>query len=297
MTNEISNNPKYLVETDWLEQHLSDPNLRIFECTVNNSMNPDPVQGKTHPFIFSDDRTDYDAKHILGAGYIDILADLSDSAADLPMMVPSGEQFAKAMAGYGISNDNLVVLYSTPGQWAARVWWMLRAFGFENAVILSGGLPKWISEGRPVSSEVSTYEKGHFAAKLRPGYFVGKEEVLAAIDDKDTVIINALPAMMHTGQGGGVFGRKGHITGSVNVPFGALHDPDTDAYLPIEQIRNTFDAVNVGDAKQVILYCGAGIGSSNDAFGLSMLGYENIAIYDASLFEWGNDSSLPMEEG
>jgi len=297
MKNENSSNPKYLVDTDWLEQNLSDPNLRIFECTVNNAMNPDPVQGKTHPFVFSDDRANYNNKHVPGAGYIDILADLSDPASDLPMMVPSSEQFAKAMAGYGISSDNLVVLYSTPGQWAARVWWMLRSFGFENAVILSGGLPKWISEGRPVSSEVSTYEKGNFAAKQRPGAFVGKEEVLAAIDDKDTVIINALPAMMHSGQGGGVFGRKGRITGSVNVPFGTLHDPDTDAYLPIEQIRKTFDAVNVGDAKQIILYCGAGIGSSNDAFGLAMLGYDNISIYDASLFEWGNDSTLPMEEG
>lgn len=297
MTKEGLNQPEYLVETDWLEQHLDHPNLRIFECTVNNAMNPDPVRGKTHPFVFENDRTNYNGKHIPGAGYIDILGDLSNTSSDFPMMAPSEKQFAEAMEKYGVSNDNLVVLYSTPGQWAARTWWMLRSFGFDNTVILSGGLPKWTAEGRPVSNEASTYSQGKFTAKARPGAFVGKEDVLAAINDKDALIINALPAMMHTGEGGGVFGRKGHISRSVNVPFGALHDPDTDAYLPTDKLRQVFDAVNAGDAKRIIVYCGAGIGSTNDAFALSMLGYENVSIYDASLSEWGNDETLPMEMG
>ncbi|MBT3557473.1 MAG: sulfurtransferase [Rhodospirillales bacterium] len=297
MTNEGLNHPKYLVDTDWLEQHLDQPSLRIFDCTVNNSMNPDPVQGKTQPFVFANDRANYSSKHIPGAGYIDVLADLSDLSSSLPMMAPSERQFAAAMQKYGISNDDLVVLYSTPGQWAARVWWMLRSFGFNKAVILSGGLPKWVAEGRPVSSEACTYTPGTFKARIRTGAFVGKDDVLAAINDKDTLIINSLPAMMHTGEGGGAFGRKGHISGSVNVPFGAMHDPDTDAYLPIDKLKDIFDAVDVGDAKRIILYCGAGIGSTNDAFALTMLGYENVSIYDASLSEWGNDETLPMDVG
>lgn len=303
MTKENINSPEYLVDTDWLEQHLDDPNIRIFDCTVNNAMNPDPVRGKTHPFVFETDRANYNEKHIPGAGYIDVLGDLSDPLSDLPMMAPSGQQFAAAMESYGISSDSfistdsLVVLYSTPGQWAARAWWLLRSFGFNNAVILSGGLPKWIAEGRPVSSEACTYERGKFKAKARPGTFVSKDDVLSAIDDVETLIINSLPAMMHTGEGGGVFGRKGHISGSVNVPFGALHDPDTDAYLSADKLKSIFDEVDAGDAERIILYCGAGIGSANDAFALTMLGYENVAVYDASLSEWGNDESLPMEVG
>lgn len=289
--------PRYLVSTNWLEQHLGDPDLRIFDCTINNAMNPDPVRGKTHPFVFENDRANYSEKHVPGAGYIDILGDLSKASADFPMMAPSERHFSDAMEKYGIGADSLVVLYSTPGQWAARVWWMLRSFGFDNAVILNGGLPRWIAEGRPVSSDACAYAPGGFTARSRPGTFVGKDDVLAAIDDDEVLIVNALPAMMHTGEGGGVFGRKGHISGSVNVPFGDLHDPDTDAYLPADKLRQAFDAVDASSARQIIVYCGAGIGSTNDAFAMTMLGYENVAVYDASLSEWGNDESLPMDVG
>lgn len=297
MTIHNTNPRKYLVDTNWLEQHLDDQNIRIFDCTVINSMNPDPAESKIRPFVFNSARENYGAKHIPGAGYIDILGDLSDLTSDLPMMAPSETQFAEAMEGYGISNSNLVVLYSTPGQWAARVWWMLHSFGFDNAVILDGGLPKWVAEERPVTDNVVSYSPGVFKTQLRPGAFVGKHEVLEAINDKGTLLINSLPAMMHTGEGGGVFGRKGHIPGSVNVPFGSLHNPETDEYLPIDSLQNIFNSVDVDDAKQIILYCGAGIGSTSDAFALSMLGYENLAIYDASLAEWGNDDTLPMEVG
>ena len=213
------------------------------------------------------------------------------------MMRPSTEQFIAAMEKYGISNDSLVVLYSTPGQWASRVWWLMRSFGFDNAVILSGGLPKWTAEGRAVSNEPCTYAPGSFTATPRPEAFVGKDDVLAAIDDDGTVLINALPAMMHTGEGGGVFGRKGHISGSTNVPFGSMHDPDTDAYLPAVQLAHIFDSVGASNANRVILYCGAGIGSTNLAFALNMLGHDNVTVYDASLSEWGNNASLPMEIG
>jgi len=297
MTKDNINRPEYLVETEWLEQHLDDPNIRIFECTVNNKMNLDPVRGKTHPFAFEADHANYNEKHIPGAGYIDILADLSDPSSDLPMMAPSEKQFTDAMEKYGISNDSLVVLYSTPGQWSSRVWWMLRSFGFDKAVLLSGGLPKWIAEGRPVSNAPCTYSPGKFTAKARPGAFVGKEDVMGGINDEGTILINALPAMMHTGEGGGVFGRKGHIPGSVNVPFGILHDPDTDAYHPTAKLKEIFDAVGANITNRIILYCGAGIGSTNAAFALTMLGYDNVTVYDASLSEWGNDESLPMAIG
>ncbi|MEH6638270.1 MAG: sulfurtransferase [Porticoccaceae bacterium] len=289
--------PKHLVETEWLEQHQDDPKLRIFECTVNNMMNSDPVQSKTRPFVFETDRANYIEKHIPGAGYIDILADLSDVASDLPMMRPSAEQFTAAMEKYGISNDSFVVLYSTPGQWAARVWWLMRSFGFDNVVILNGGLSKWTAEGRAISNELCTYAPGSFTATPQPATFVGKNDVLAALDDAETTLINALPAIMHTGEGGGVFGRKGHISGSTNVPFGSLHDPDTDAYLPAVELEHIFDSVGASNANRIILYCGAGIGSTNLAFVLNMLGHDNVAVYDASLSEWGIDASLPMEIG
>jgi len=287
---------KYLIGTDWLEQNLTASDVRIFDCAVIAGPNPDPELGKTHPFAFESGRESFKAGHIPGAGFIDILLDLSDKSASLPLMLPPEQQFADVMGKLGIGNDSHVVLYSsTEPMWAARVWWMLRAYGFHNASILDGGLGKWESEKRAVSQDACKYKPRILITAPNLGIFAGKEDVLNAIDDTNACIINALPPVMHTGEGGPVFARKGRITSSVNVPTGVLHDPDTGTYLPQDKLRQIFSAVGADQAAKIITYCGGGIASSNDAFALALLGYDNVAVYDASMFEWGNDSSLPME--
>jgi thiosulfate/3-mercaptopyruvate sulfurtransferase len=287
---------KYLVETDWLEQHLGDANLRIFDCTVSAKPNPD--KSAKLPFIFTSCFASFKEGHIPGAGFLDLLEDLSDATSELPFLMPSEQQFISAMAKAGIDDDTRVVLYGmTDPIWAARVWWMLHAFGFDNAAILNGGWNKWNSEERPISTKVCTYSPGRFTLRARKDCFVNKSEVLAAIGTNHVRTINALPSMVYSGTGGPVFGRKGRITGSVNVPFASLHDPDTGAYLPADQLQEKFVKVDVESAEQIIVYCGSGIAASNDAFALALLGYDNVAVYDASLAEWGFDPSLPMEAG
>lgn len=93
---------------------------------------------------------------------------------------------------------------------------------------------------------------------------------------------------MYDGTNEHMFGRKGHIPGSLNVPYCDLNDPDTGTYLPADRLRQIFDVVHTDDADRIILYCGACIGSTNLAFSLTFLGYENIAVYDASMFELGD---------
>lgn len=295
-TGEEYQHPEYLVETDWLEQNLDTADLRVFDCTVNVMPNPDPVQGQQFPFVYQSGRTHFDGAHIPRAGFIDIPAELSDTTAGLPLMLPSEQQFVEAMSQYGVGDDTRVVLYSsTEPNWAARVWWLLHAFGFDNAVILNGGWGKWTAEGRPVSTQACTYAPAQFTAKPRPGAFVDKDEVLAAIRNDEVSIINALPSPIHTGSSDIVFGRKGRIAGSVNVPFVSLHDSDTGVYLSADQLQQKFDGVGTGKAGRIITYCGGGIAAANNAFTLTMLGYDKVAVYDGSMLEWGNDTSLPME--
>ena len=288
--------PAFLVSTSWLAQVLDSSGLRLFDCAVVAGPNPDPELGKTFPFSFESGREKYDSGHIPGAGFVDILGDLSDKTSPLPLMLPAEKQFVEAMSKYGVGESDNVVLYSsTEPMWAARVWWMLRAFGFDNAAILNGGWVKWVLEERPVSLGACNYSPARFPARPRPEMFASKEDVLSAIGNDATCVMNALPPAMHTGAGGPVFGRKGRIAGSVNVPNGALHDPDTGAYLPTNQLRALFSEAGADNADRTITYCGGGIASSNNAFALTLLGHKNIAVYDASMFEWGNDHSLPME--
>ncbi len=286
----------FLVNTNWLAKALDSPGLRVFDCAVVAGPNPDPELGKTFPFAFESGREKYDSGHIPGAGFVDILGDLSDKPSPLPLMLPAEKQFEAAMAKYGVGESDHVVLYSsTEPMWATRVWWMLRAFGFDNVAILNGGWAKWLLEERPVSQAACDYLPATFRAHPRPEMFADKEDVLSAISDDATCIINALPPAMHTGSGGPVFGRKGRIAGSVNVPNGVLHDPDTGTYLPTSELRTLFSEAGAGDIDRIITYCGGGIASSNNAFALTLLGHKNVAVYDASMFEWGNDHSLPME--
>ena len=291
-------NPEYLVETEWLEQNLNKPNLRVFDCTVNVKMNPDEVQRRCLPFVYESGIDQYSKAHIPGSGYIDVPGKLSDSNSQLPLMFPNERIVVEQMRNYGINKNSHVVLYSTSEpNWATRVWWMLRSSGFINVSVLNGGWSKWKFEGRPVSIRKCEYTSGNVILKRQHNAFVDKEKVLEGINDKYTRIISALPVGIYEGNSEIMFGRKGRIAKSVNVPFVSLYDSNSGTYLPADLLRKKFDEVDAFDAEHIITYCGGGVAASNCAFALALLGYENVSVYDGSMLEWGCDESLPMELG
>ena len=281
-----------LIDTATLATRLGDPNLRIFDCNVR--LVPDPVA----QYRAEDCRAEYQAGHIPGAAYIDLHNDLSDKSTELRFMAPPQAQFEAAMSRYGIDDGKDVVLYSKgTWYWATRVWWMLRALGFDRVSILDGAFQKWQAEGRPVASGDERYPAASFVARPRSGLWASKDEVKQAIGDVSTCTLNALTREQHEGIGGTVFGRPGRITGSVNVSSKELVDPTTNALLPLDVIRQRFAAAGVLDKPRTIVYCGGGISASGDAFLLTLLGCKDVAIYDGSLNEWGSDPNLPMQTG
>src|SRR5688500_1250763 len=284
-------NPHYLVGTDWLAQHLDDPAVRVLECTVY--LIPADVPSG---FTVESGRAKWAQGHIPGAGYVDLQAELSDRTSKLRFMMPPAEQFAEAMARHGVGDGVRVVLYDRfVNMWAARVWWMLRAFGFDNAAVLDGGWKKWTVEGRPVATDDGARPSRTFTPRPRPELIAGKADVLAGVGNNATCLINALTPEQHAGTGGVSYGRAGRIAGSTNVTARDLVDPNTHAYLPADQLRAKFAAAGALNAGRVITYCGAGIAASSDAFVLTLLGHEGVSLYDASLSEWGHDAALPME--
>ena len=288
VANEIDlNNRNMLVETDWLEENLGRPDLRVFDCTAIPGPNPDEEMRKQYPVSAGNGKGNFDSGHIPGAGFIDVPGELSDKSSRTPMMMLPGKQFVEAVTRCGITDNSHVVLYSLGPMWATRVWWMLRAYGFDNASVLNGGWKKWSAEGRPVSHEPCTYLPGAFTARPRHNVMVGKDDVLAAIGDVTTRLVYAHPSAP-------VFGREGRIPDSEYIPATALHDPETGSYLPISELQEIFDRANTDSAEKIITYCGAGIAATDSAFALTLLGYRNVSVYDGSMCEWGNDESLPM---
>jgi thiosulfate/3-mercaptopyruvate sulfurtransferase len=284
-------NSHALVETNWLEEHLNDTDLRLLDCRV--LLLPEDAGG----FRLESGRPNWEEGHIPGSGFVDFVTDLSDPHSALPLMMPPAAQFADAMTRAGVSAHTRVILYDDfYNIWAARVWWMLRTSGFDNAAVLNGGWHKWTQEGRPVSDRPVAPTRGQFVATPRPALMAGKQEVLEAIQTPSSCLLNALTAEDHAGTGGMIqYPRPGRIASSENVSFYDLVDPQTHAYLPAEQLREKFEAVGATGAQHVITYCGAGIAASSEAFVLTLLGLEDVAVYDGSLMEWAADASLPME--
>ena len=284
--------PEFLIDTAVLEGQLGDPNLCVFDCTT--ILIPDPKT--TYQAVPA--RADFEKGHIPGAQFIDLQADLSDKDHRLRFMLPAAEDFAAAMSRFGVGEGTRIVLYSTTTpQWATRVWWLLRVFGFDKAAVLDGGWQKWSREDRPVETGAARPRPpGHFIVREQRPLMVGKEEVQQAIGDGAVCTLNALAPEQHAGTGGNTYGRPGRIKGSVNLPAAHLIDPATSAFLPAAELRRRFEGVGAF-GREVITYCGGGIAASADAFALVMLGHPDVKLYDASMSEWATDPTLPMETG
>jgi thiosulfate/3-mercaptopyruvate sulfurtransferase len=284
--------PEFLVETDWLEQHLTNANVVVLDCTTHLIPNPaityDVVPG----------REDFEKGHIKGAQFCDVSRDVSDTSHKFRFMRQASEDFAAAMRRFGINDDTKVVLYSTTSpQWASRVWWLLREFGHDNAAVLNGGWQKWSRENRRSETGAGqAHPAGTFTVKPPRHLMADKDEVKAAVGNGAICTLNALAEAQHKATGGNTYGRPGRIAGSVNVPAAQLLDPATNTFLPADELRRKFDQVGAMD-RAVIVYCGGGIAATADALALTLLGHTNVKVYDASMSEWAKDESLPMETG
>lgn len=280
-----------LVSTDWLAEHLNDPDLRVFDATVHL------IPATPGPYRIESGRADYEATHIPGAAFIDLYRDLSDTTASLSFTKPSTDQLAKAFGEAGIGEGNRVVIYSTTTpMWATRVWWLLRASGFADVAVLDGGFVKWTAEKRPVETQAQTYPAAALSLSARASAWADKQAVLAAIDDGEICTINALSPGVYSGASSTSYGRKGHITGSCNVPYASLLNED-GTYRSEAELRALFAATGAFDTPHVICYCGGGISATMDALALSQLAHPSIAVYDGSMSEWCRDADLPMELG
>lgn len=273
-----------LVEADWLAAHLGEPDLRIIDATIQMG-----------PFGVRTGQSDWERGHIPGSVYIDLIK-LSDPSKPIhTLTMPPAAWFRAAMEEHGIGDDSRVVIYDArETMWAARLWWMLRSFGFTNAAVLNGGWAAWQRGNHPVCTDPCKNPPATFTPKVDARAVADKTEVLAAIEDPDIRLVNALGRRQHRGEVN-EYGRPGHIPGSTNVTAWEILDKETQTYKSLPELRKLF--AGVLDAKRIITYCGAGIACSSDAFALHLLGHPDVAIYDGGLTEWCADPSLPLTIG
>ena len=279
--------PQFLVETDWLQQNLSNPDVIVLDCTTHLQVQP------SGPYRIVPGREDFEKGHVKGAQFCDVSRDVSDTTQKFNFMRQKPDDFVASMRGFGVSNNTRVITYSTANPWwATRVWWLLREFGHDHAAVLNGGWQKWSKEARPTETGPGAGRApGSFTVQAVRNLMADKDEVKAAMGDASICTLNALMPAQYSG---GTYGRPGQIPGSATVAAAHLLDPATNTFLPADELRKRLAAVGAMD-RPVIAYCGGGIAATADALALIMLGHTNVKVYDASLSEWAKDESLPIQ--
>jgi thiosulfate/3-mercaptopyruvate sulfurtransferase len=280
-----------LVSTQWLEQHIDDESLRIFDTTIY--LKPKEDGG----YQADSGRDNWNEAHIPGAGFIDLAKEFTDQSNKIPFMMPPVEQFADLAEALGIDNNSAVVLYNDGmPMWATRAWWMFRSVGFDNVAVLDGGWQKWQREGREVNNNKPSVKRGALTLQARPEMWADKNDMLRIMEDGSACTLNALAPEVYTGETNR-YGRAGHIPGSHNVFYGNLIDAESGTFLPPEALSEQLKTAGSLDADNVVVYCGGGISATMDALALYVAGQRNVAIYDGSMSEWIKDEALPLSLG
>jgi len=277
-------NPEALVSTEWLAEHLGEPDLKVLDCTWH------------HTSTNLDGRTQYRGRHVPGSVHFDI-DHVADKSNPLPHMLPTPADFAKKVGLLGIGDGDRIVVYDRlcGGAAAARVWWMFRVFGCDKVAMLDGGFGKWTKEKLPADMSMVRPEPKSFTATWRPALVRGLRDMTENLVTAAAQVIDARGPAKFDGTQEDVFPfrKLGHIPNAVNIPWADLIQSDSGEFIAADTLAARFAAAGIDLQRPIVTSCASGITSCVVALGLYLLGHTAAAVYDGSWAEWGLAEDTP----
>jgi thiosulfate/3-mercaptopyruvate sulfurtransferase len=277
--------PDVLESTDWVEQHLDDPKIRIIES--------------------NEDTLVYSVGHVPGAVHVDWTSDLNDQ---IRRDYITREGFEALMSRIGATPETTVVFYGDKNNWwACYAFWVFQLFGHTNAKVMDGGRLKWDKENRPLTRDVPSYPKTQYKAPDRndPPHRAYRDDVMAHIKKQGQLVDVRSPEeyagtrlhMPDYPNEGAL--RGGHIPGAKSVPWARAINPEDGTFKTAAELKKLYlEDQKLSPSQATIAYCRIGERSSHTWFALKyLLGFENVRNYDGSWTEWGNMVGVPIEKG
>ncbi len=275
--------PDPLVSTEWLNDKLEAPDIRIVDATWFM-----PAEGR-------DARADYRAAHIPRAVFFDI-DEIADSDSPLPHMLPSPTKFASRVKKLGLGDGLRIIAYDNNNFAAsARVWWMFRAMGHEDVAVLDGGFGKWRAEGRPVDDLEPRPSERHFTPRANSFLLRDLDQMRANLTSRREQVVDTRSAARFSGAVAeprpGL--KAGHIPGAANVPVSDLVAAD-GTLKDSQALTALFAAAGVDLDRPITTSCGSGVSAAVASLALARLGRSDVALYDGSWTEWGSQPDTPV---
>ena len=272
----MENDFKNIVSTDWLEQHLEAPDIRVIDSSWYF---PHEKRNAQQEFVEC---------HIPGASFFDI-DEIKDNESDLPHMLPPSQMFNSKVRKLGIGDGHRVVIYDGLGmRSAARLWWMFKVFGYSDVVVLDGGFPKWVKENRSITADLTEKETRHLTIYEDKSIVADRDDVLRATKLNHCSIIDARSEGRFLGKEpeprSGL--RSGSIENSINVPYETLLNKDF-TFKKKQEILDIFSQKGLVFNNYIITTCGSGVTAAVLYLALDEIGCSKISLYDGSWAEWG----------